>query len=129
MPAAKFVRKPLKVIHIYIKDFGDALLDTLIQRAGGDPRIRLPGWGRCEIDDSYLWPPGRSSAFPAQASRLSRHPERGRNGRHVDRSAAVRGHTDSRGEMAEGLAPDQRTVSRAIPQNFLETTGGACGGV
>ena len=30
------------------------LEETLIQRAGGDPRKRLPGWGRREIDRSYL---------------------------------------------------------------------------
>jgi hypothetical protein len=30
------------------------LEDTLIQRVGGDPRKRLPGWGRREIDRSYL---------------------------------------------------------------------------
>jgi hypothetical protein len=30
------------------------LENTLIQRAGGDPRKRLPGWGRREIDRSYL---------------------------------------------------------------------------
>jgi hypothetical protein len=30
------------------------LEETLIQRAGGDPRKRLSGWGRREIDRSYL---------------------------------------------------------------------------